>query len=147
MRSRGGSRERVVDDRPDRDDESVERAPGKAAAAGLGQGADTGPDADRDRKQAIGTRDERHAVDRDDELVDVATGPDADPDDQSEARPGGGFATDDVRADAEYADGGGDVRANRVGGLGRDTGAAGEGGPGTEGGLGSDDPAGSGQGT
>ena len=46
--------------------------------------------------------------------------------------------TDDVREDAKYADGGDDVSANPVGGLGRDTGSASEGGPGTEGGLGSD---------
>src|SRR6478735_7512064 len=40
--------------------------------------------------------------------------------------------------ESEYADGGGAVSANPVGGLGRDTGSTAEGGPGTEGGLGSD---------
>jgi hypothetical protein len=69
-------------------------------------------------------------------------GADADSDDEDGSRRRDGFATDDVPADAEYADGGGSARANPVGGLGRDTGAASEGGPGTEGGLGTDDPAG-----
>jgi len=99
-----------------RDDNSGGTAPGKAAAAGLGHESGS----------------EEPAGDR------GPTGADADSDDEDRTRHGDGFATDDVREDAEYADGGGDVRANPVGGLGRDTGSAGEGGPGTEGGLGSD---------
>jgi len=99
-----------------RDDNSGGTATGKAAAAGLGHESGS----------------EEPAVDR-----RPARGADADPDNDRK-RDGGGFATDDVRADAEYADGGGDVSANPVGGLGRDTGSASEGGPGTEGGLGSD---------
>jgi hypothetical protein len=100
-----------------RNDNSGGTAPGKAAAAGLGH--ETGS--------------EEPAVER-----GPTTGADADSDDEDRTRHGGGFATDDVREDAEYADGGGDVSANPVGGLGRDTGSADEGGPGTEGGLGSD---------
>jgi hypothetical protein len=101
-----------------RDDNSGGPAPGKAAAAGLGH-------------ESGGS--EEHAVDR-----GPATSADANPDDEDRTRRGGGFATDDVREDAKYADGGGDVSANPVGGIGRDTGSASEGGPGTEGGLGSD---------
>ena len=97
-----------------RDDNSGGTAPGKAAAAGLGHESGS----------------EETAADR-----GPATGTDGDDDDRT--RDGEGFATDDVRADAEYADGGG-ISANPVGGLGRDTGSAGEGGPGTEGGLGTD---------
>ena len=100
-----------------RDDNSGATAPGKAAAAGLGHESGS----------------EEHAVDR-----GPATSADANPDDEDHTRRGRGFATDDVREDAKYADGGGDVSANPVGGIGRDTGSASEGGPGTEGGLGSD---------
>jgi hypothetical protein len=100
-----------------RTDNSGGTAPGKAAAAGLGHESGS----------------EEPAVER-----GPTTGADADSDDEDRTRHGGGFATDDVREDAEYADGGGDVSANPVGGLGRDTGSADEGGPGTEGGLGSD---------
>ena len=100
-----------------RDDNSGATAPGKAAAAGLGHESGS----------------EEHAVDR-----GPATSADANPDDEDRTRRGRGFATDDVREDAKYADGGGDVSANPVGGIGRDTGSASEGGPGTEGGLGSD---------
>ena len=107
-----------MDDRPDGNEKSGESATGEAAAAGLGH--QTGADRDTDRGHATGTGD--HGDSR-------ATADD---------RSGENFATDDVRADAEYADGGGDVRADQVGGLGRDTGSAGEGGPGAEGGLGTD---------
>jgi hypothetical protein len=87
---------------------------GKAAAAGLGhQSGAEEPPADRGATTGGGGGDEERT------------------------RDGGGFATNDVREDAEHADGGG-VSANPVGGLGRDTGSAAEGGPGTEGGLGSD---------
>jgi hypothetical protein len=100
-----------------RDDNSGGTAPGKSAAAGLGYDGGS----------------EQPAVDR-----RPTTGTAADPDDEDRTSRGDGFATDDVRKDAEYADGGGDVSANPVGGLGRDTGSVAEGGPGTEGGLGSD---------
>jgi len=100
-----------------RDEDSGGTAPGKSAAAGLGHDGGS----------------EQPAVDR-----RPTTGTDADPDDEDRTSRGDGFATDDVRKDAEYADGGGDVSANPVGGLGRDTGSAAEGGPGAEGGLGSD---------
>jgi hypothetical protein len=100
-----------------RDDNNGVTPPGKAAAAGLGHESGS----------------EEPALDR-----RPTTGDDEDSGDQREAHHRGGFATDDVREDAEYADGGGDVSVNPMGGLGRDTGSAGEGGPGTEGGLGSD---------
>jgi hypothetical protein len=100
-----------------RDDNSGGTAPGKAAAVGLGHESGS----------------EEPAVDH-----RPTTGDDEDSDDQGEARHGDGFATDDVRGDAEYADGGGDVSANPIGGLGRDAGSGGEGAPGNEGGLGSD---------
>ena len=99
-----------------REENSGGTAPGKSAAAGLGHGGSEQP-----------------AVDR-----RPTTGTDADRDDEDRPSRGEGFATDDVRKDAQYADGGGDVSANPVGGLGRDTGSAAEGGPGAEGGLGSD---------
>ena len=101
-----------------RGDNSGGTAPGKAATtAGLSHESGS----------------QEHAID----TAGPATSADANPDDRAHA-PGRGFATDDVREDAKYADGGGDVSANPVGGLGRDTGSASEGGPGTEGGLGSD---------